>query len=380
MFWSSQGVGGVRRVIDAKRAALLQRGWRHTLLAPGVRGPGRVDCGGWPLPYSGGYRVVTSRRRAQQLVERCQPDLVEAADPYTLAGALAEAARALQVPAVAFCHSDLSGLVRSWLGGDGPLARAAERRARRYLASLYGRFDLVLAPSRELTERLREMGVHHAQHQPLGVDCRVFRPEALDRPWRRALLARMGLPPQTRLVAYAGRFAAEKRLPLLAQAVARLGPGHVLIAMGAGPCPPPELPSVRLLPPGRPAEVARLLASCDVFAHAGDQETFGLAALEAMACGTALVVSSRAGLGELATGVGTTVGSTQAGEWADALHGALHATSDTHRTLALARAHLHDWPRIVDSLTHHYLHLLGKEHSADRGGPARPSRRRLSHA
>jgi multicomponent K+:H+ antiporter subunit A len=42
------------------------------------------------------------------------------------------------------------------------------------------------------------------------------------------------VPPGTRLLVYAGRFAPEKNLDVLAAAVQRLGPGHVLLAVGAG--------------------------------------------------------------------------------------------------------------------------------------------------
>ena len=45
-----------------------------------------------------------------------------------------------------------------------------------------------------------------------------------------------------------------------------------------------------------------MLASADAFVHAGDQETFGLSVLEAMACGTPAVVRDAEGLGELAGG------------------------------------------------------------------------------
>lgn len=362
MFWSRDGVGGVRQVLQTKQAALREKGWRHTLMAPAVRGPGMLDCGGLPIPFSGGYRFVLGRRRAARLIEHAEPDLIEAADPYTLGWAVLDAARALQIPAVAFCHSNLPKMAQRWLAGPGgPTTRRAlwaERQAGRYLANLYGRYDLVLAPNRELTQTLQALGVVQARTQPLGVDCSTFAPSADDPAWRHALERRLGLPAGTRLIVYAGRFAPEKNLDLLARAVALLGPGHVLLAVGRGPRPP-HGPAVRLLePPAQRSHVARLLASSDVFAHAGDQETFGLAALEAMACGTPVVASARGGLGELVQGAGITLRSRRAADWAEALREALDHAATTRTRDALTLARSLDWPLVLDGWIHQYERLL----------------------
>ena len=382
MFWSRDGVGGVRQVLQTKRAALHERGWRHTLMAPAVSGPGMLDCGGLPIPFSGGYRFVVRRGHAARLIEQAEPDLIEAADPYTLGWAVLDAARALQVPAVAFCHSNLPQMAQRWLGGpEGRHTRRglwAERLAGRYLADLYGRFDLVLAPNRELTQTLQSLGVVQARQQPLGVDCQVFTPRADDPAWRHALEQRLGLPPGTKLIVYAGRFAPEKNLDLLARAVAMLGPGHVLLAIGRGPSPP-RGPAVHLLePPAQRAHISRLLASGDVFAHAGDQETFGLAALEAMACGTPVVASARGGLGELVQGLGITLRSRRAADWAEAIREALDHAGSSHTREALSRARSLDWPLVMDGWVRHYQRLLQPGRQPE-GDTAAASRQPLPH-
>ena len=57
----------------------------------------------------------------------------------------------------------------------------------------------------------------------------------------------------------------------------------MLLACGAGPRPPSG--DRVLVHPfvADPMALARILASADAFVHAGDQETFGLSVLEAMA-------------------------------------------------------------------------------------------------
>ncbi|WP_374562738.1 glycosyltransferase [Ideonella sp.] len=361
MLWAREACGGVRRAISTKRAMLVAQGWRHTLVAPGVRGPDMVDVGGVPLPLSGGYRCVWNRAQATRLIEKAEPEIIESSDPFTLAWAALDAARALQVPSVAFCHSNLPALAAHWAGNRCATAwpgRWAERQAQRYLARVYAGFDMVLAPSRAMTDTLHDLGVRHAQHQPLGVDCAVFNPAAADPAWRRALERRLQLPPGTRLLVYIGRFAAEKHLDLLSRAVELLGPKHVLLAVGSGPRPPKGRQVIVLKPQFHSGRLARLLASCDAFVHAGDQETFGLAALEAMACGTPLVASAAAGLGELADGVAITMTSRRPGDWAEAMRAALAGRDGDLAGRALARAREHDWKRVLDGLSQRYLHLL----------------------
>ncbi len=351
MFWSP--VGGVRRVLTAKLERLRALGWRHTVIAPRAQGPGMVDCGGLALPGGGGQRLVLSRGRALRQMAFMAPDIIESADPYTLGWASLAAAEQLRVPAVAFCHSDLPALAARTPGG-----RSAERWARRYLVGLYRHFDVVMAPSSGLAQRLQGWGVPRVTVQPLGVDCSVFTPCARDLPWRTQFCQAHGLDPDTRLLAYTGRFAAEKNLQLLADAVALLGRGHVLVVVGNGPAAPAG-DQVLVLPPEHDSrQLARLVASCDAYVHAGDQETFGLGVLEAMACGTPVVAAAAAGLGELVAGAGLLVDRQRAGSWAEAMEASLSGSHTTPRRAALARAQEQDWPRVLAQMTRRYAALI----------------------
>jgi alpha-1,6-mannosyltransferase len=361
MFWGH--VGGVRRVISTKHAMLGAYGWRHTVLAPGAQGPGLVDCGGLPLPMTGGYRVVVGRGRVERLIEQIGPDIIEAADPYRLAWAVLGAAERLRVPTVAFCHSDLPALAARLLAGRAALAtrrgRWAAGAARAYLVDLYARFDHVLAPSATLAERLRAWGVAGVAVQPLGVDCSVFNPAARDPLWRRQTCQRFGLEPDTRLLIYSGRFAAEKNLPLLAEAVRLLGPGHALLAIGTGPLPP-HGPRVFVLAPERARALARAIASCDAYVHAGDQESFGLGVLEAMACGTPVVVSAGCGTAEVAGETGLAVPRQHAPDWAEAMRAGLSSAGSARVQAALRRARAHDWSSVIEQMSCRYRALIGR--------------------
>ncbi len=360
MFWGPSG--GVRRVLTVKHLLMRARGWCHTVMAPGLHGPGLADCGGLPLPGSGGYRLPLGRARLSRLIEAQAPDLVESADPYPLAWATLDATARLRIPAVAFCHSHLPLLAARWIGGpEGVRTRRgawAARHARDYLVDLYNRFDLVMAPSQGLVHQLRDWGVAHAELQPLGVDCAAFRPSRADPVWREQFLRGLGLPARARLLVYTGRFAPEKHLEVLAEAVRRLGPGHLFVAVGSGPLPP-RGEGVLVLPVESDSRrLARLLASADVYVHAGDQETFGLGVLEAMACGTPVVASAAAGTGELVRGAGTGVVGLDPARWAAAIEASLQHRHAAQRALALERARAHDWPVVLDRLCLRYLELL----------------------
>lgn len=287
MFWSGSG-GGVGRYLRNKQAWVAEfvPEWRHTLLVPDEAAPGRVTVRAPRLPFSHGYRFPVFRGDAARSLVRLRPDVIEAGDPYRLAWSALDAGWRLGVPVAAFTHSNAAELARR---AGGALAG---RAARAYLRRLYRQFDAVFAASTWMVGELRELGVDRVVHQPIGVDCVMFHPRRARSEWR----TRLGLSPRDCVLLYAGRFAPEKNLQVLADAVQRLGPHHVLVLIGDGPALPRGSRVIRL--PYQPDTVglATALASADLFVHAGDQETFGLAVLESLACGTPAVASASGGL------------------------------------------------------------------------------------
>lgn len=287
--------GGVKRYLLSKQRFLAdQPGTRHTMVVPGAKKPapsrhGVVELPCLTIPYGGGYRIPLSTRAWADALCKLQPDLIEAGDPYHVAWAALDAAERMAVPAVAFVHSDLSRLLVMRFGA---LAGAAIDR---YLRRLYRRFDLVMAPSQSVAAHLKTLGIEPVAVQPLGVDTDIFHPSRRDP----SLRAELGLSGDTRLLVYAGRISAEKRVPLLRRAVERLGrPYHVIIIGGKAQRRLSPLVTA-LAYEQDPARLARLLASCDVLVHAGDQETFGLVFLEMMACGRPVIGVSAGAVPEI---------------------------------------------------------------------------------
>jgi alpha-1,6-mannosyltransferase len=359
--------GGVRRYLLAKQQWLRDHTrLKHTILVPGSRSAGLpydvVTFGSPAVPFSGGYRLPVRMRALRQQLDRLTPDLIEVGDPYHVAWLALDAARARKVPAVAFCHSDLIAVAGTLLG------TRARTAAARYLARLYSGFDLVLAPSVMVAERLASAGIRNVEIQPLGVDTGRLSPEAREpaiRDW-------LGIPRTARLLVYAGRMSPEKRTRDLLKAVELLGPTYHLLLVGCRRASRFGANVTTLEYQRDHLELARILASCDAFVHAGDQETFGLVALEAMACGLPVVVARAGALVEL---VDETVGATfRPRDPADLAH-EVQAVFERDRTelgrAARRRAEAHSWGTAFTQLLGRYSRLMS---------PAGVAAQRADHA
>lgn len=351
MYYARQG-GGITTYLNAKADWLARRRqFRHTIVSPNVAGGGARVIGlpAISLPGIHGYRVPRSVSQPARVLRQLRPDLVEVGDAGHCAWAALRARQRLNMPVVGFYHSDLHSLVEHSLGA------AAAALAARYLRALYRQFDLVLTPSRIMQARLAALGVAGAVVQPLGADCAVFSPARRDPALRRKL----GLPPDARLLVYAGRFTPQKKLALLAGALARLGRPYHLLLIGSGTAPP-RSPHMTVLPfQGDQRILARLLASCDVLVHPGDMETFGLIAIEAMACGLPVLGTGGAVAELVDTETGLLVRPDSVDslcEGIDAMFGRdLNALGGNARRKA---QDLYDWNRVMPQLLRRYQGLL----------------------
>ena len=183
------------------------------------------------------------------------------------------------------------------------LIRALERR-------VYTRKDLPLAViSRKTAEDLARL---YGQHDHLavtyhGVDSERFNPEnrvRLRREARRAL----GLSGETFGVLLIGNDWKNKGLPCLLDAAARLQDPNLSVLVVGRDVPTPYQASlgqcglkgqVHFLVPRPDVEV--YYAAADTYVGPSLEDAFALPPLEAMACGLPVIVSSRAGVGEVIT-------------------------------------------------------------------------------
>ena len=316
-FYAPRG-GGVKTYIDRKLAAGPACGHEIIVLAPGkerlteMRGPhARIEYLPAPrFPFDRVYRYFPDQESIHAALDELRPDMVEASSPWRAAEAVASWRG--DVPRALMMHADpLAAFAYRWFG------QVASREAIdrgfdwfwRHLRRLDARYDLVVSPSRSLTERLREGGLRQVTTLPLGIVPGVFSPARRDPALRARLLERCGLGPEATLLIGIGRHAPEKRWPMVVDACMAAGVerpvGLVLVGdgrdrsrvvrhVGANP-------HVLMLAPitDRPA-LAGLMASADAMIHGCEAETFCLVAAEARAAGLPLIAPDQGGASDQA--------------------------------------------------------------------------------
>jgi D-inositol-3-phosphate glycosyltransferase len=206
-----------------------------------------------------------------------------------------------------------------------------------------------------------------------GVDLERFRPGAVDR-------ARFGLPERGPVVAFVGRIQPLKGPDVLIRALPEMPGATVVICggpSGSGLDRPTSLielaaslgvaDSVRFLPPQTGAGLAALYRAADLVAVPSHNESFGLVALEAQACGTPVVAAS---VGGLVTAVrdgvsGVLVDGHDPAEWARVLSGLLAEPARRAELSLGAVRHAADfsWDRTAEGLLRVYREAV-TEHRA----------------
>ncbi|MFJ2059827.1 glycosyltransferase [Streptomyces sp. NPDC087908] len=347
-------LGGLRTALDRLGQGYREAGHEPVLVVPGdlasdVRtAQGRVITVPGPvLPGTGGYRVLADRRRVRRLLEDLAPDRIEVSDRTTLRWT-GEWARRARVPSVMVSHETADGVLRTW-GVPTPVAARAADRLNRRTAWAFAR----IVCTTEWAEReFLRFGARNVVRAPLGVDLERCRPD------RRSTLLRARYADGERvLLLLCSRLSVEKRPGVALDTLAELrdaGVAATLVVAGDGPLKGAlerrarerRLP-VRFL--GHVADreaLADLQAAADVCLAPGPAETFGLSALEALACGTPVVVSASSALPEVVGTAGAAAVDTP-GAFASAVRGLLAVPEDTRRRAARARAEVFTWERSV---------------------------------
>ena len=318
--WSEVG-GGVRTYLLHKRRHILESTpHRHLMIIPGPRDAvieedraTTVTVRSRHVPGSPNYRLLLRNGAVREALATFRPDLVECQDAYNLPWVAINHRKAF--PETALVAAYMTDFPTVYV--ERPLSKVvgqaaaglAGRACYAYAASLYRRFDAMFALSENGgAAKLRALGVPQVDVVPLGVELGDFGPSRRDPRLRRKL----GLDDNQPLLIYAGRLDVEKKPDVVVDAFRRLPEslGARLALIGEGPLREQiaSLGDPRIVMPGymrsRP-ELARWLASADVYVSGMADETFGVSIVEAQASGLPVVgVAAGAMLDRVTGGTG----------------------------------------------------------------------------
>ena len=229
-------------------------------------------------------------------------------------------------------------------------------------------YDRVVCTTAWAAQEFTRIGVG-VDRVALGVDRETFHPARHDPATRSGYAG-----PGDVLVVCGSRLSPEKQPQRAIEAVLELrrdGVPAVLVMAGDGPV----LRALRRRARGLPVHfvgfvedrvrLATLFASADVVIAPGPAETFGLAAVEALASGTPVVVSGRSALPEVVGDAGVAVPD---GDFAAAVRTVLGRDERDRRHAARARAEGFGWPAAVAGFL--AAHGLPPHAAAPAGRPA----------
>ena len=288
-----------------------------------------------------------------------RPNIVHISAPDIIGHRAVSWARSRRLPAVASVHTRFETYLAYYrLQGLEPLVRALMRR-------LYRRCDAIVAPAESTAAILRAQRMSRdISIWTRGVDRAQFNPGRRDMEWRRGL----GIADDELVVAFLGRIVIEKGLDVFADAIDALaarGVKHRALVVGEGPERPwfeRRLPGAVFVGHQEGANLARALASTDVFLNPSITEAFGNVTLEAMACALPVVAAVATGATNLVRDgeSGTLVEPGDSEAFADALEAYARdpGLRLRHGAAGLAFAETQDWDTINSAVLKVYRRVV----------------------
>jgi len=359
---------GANQALNRLVDYLLRQGVQVRIYSPTVEQPAFpatgdvVDVPAIPIPGRSEYRFplwLTGRLRRD--LEQFKPNIVHVSSPDVVGHRAVSWARRHKVAVVASLHTRFDTYLAYYhMQALEPLARGLMRR-------FYHRCEVVLAPAQSTAAILRAQRMNRdIQTWTRGIDRNQFNPERRDMKWRRSF----GIADDEMVIAFLGRVVMEKGLDVFADAIhafATFGLKHRVLVIGEGPARPwfeEQLPDAIFTGQLTGTDLARALASADVFLNPSVTEAFGNVTLEAMACALPVIAAESTGATNLVRyGItGMLVDGADPDEFAEAL--ANYARDPElrrrHGEAGFAIAKTMDWDTINAAVIRAYKHAIVK--------------------
>lgn len=296
----------------------------------------------------GGYRLIVEPWRLVDVLDRFGPTSIEWNDKLTLLP-VAWWARRAGVRTVCLSHEQLTDMF-TMRSGKPTTSRVSIAVVNRLVVRSFDTLVVTSRYAQQEFQRLADAVDCPIERVPLGVDLATFRP-----PTERLLDDEPGVLK----LAYVGRLSREKS-PHLAVSTAvelhRRGVPVRLDVYGEGP----HLWELQEIAGDAPVrfhgyvdgrvELGRRIAGADISLSVCPGETFGLAVLEALACGTPVVTADRGGARELVDGRCGAWGAPNPSALADAVLRLAQRSPAARRAAARSRAEEFPWSRTVESM------------------------------
>jgi glycosyltransferase involved in cell wall biosynthesis len=359
---------GANQALNRLVGYLLRNEVKVRVYSPTVEDPAfpatgdLVDIPAVPIPGRSEYRFpLALPARVRRDLAKFDPNIVHVSSPDIVGHRAVTWARKRRIAAVASVHTRFDTYLAYYrLQALEPLAREIMRR-------FYHRCEVVLAPAESTAAILRAQRMNRdISIWGRGIDREQFNPERRDMAWRRE----QGIADDEMVVAFLGRVVMEKGLDVFADAIHAFEPAglkHRVLVIGDGPARPwfeQQLPKAIFVGQQTGNDLARALASSDLFLNPSITEAFGNVTLEAMACALPVVAAESTGATNLVqSGItGTLVDGENPDEFAEALT-AYARDPDLrrrHGEAGLTAAKTRDWDTINSAVIRAYRHAIFK--------------------
>ena len=353
--------GGLKTTMRALAMEYAAQGDEVLLIVPGRRDAyervGRVvtvAVAALPIPFSGGYRIILNTPRVIKTLKDFGVERLEVSDRTTLLR-VARWARRESVPTVFFAHERLDGVIRAF----GRFLPFKTKFIRKWNHITLNSFDHIVATTEYASKEFVDLGLELNRSAlvtiPLGVDLDLFHPEVRHRP----IPLTQNIP--QRYIFACTRLSKEKD-PLflleIARYLSRSRPDIPIVIAGSGPMErkiqqivsSEKLNVILLGFVGDKDILARLMSNADAFLAVGPIETFGLAALEALASGTPVICRSEAAISEIITDNSGAHRPRSAELWSETVQQFSTIHRDVLRARCRARAEEFSWKKTADQL------------------------------